>query len=167
MAEGTRTIAIDANVLINFMHIGQLDRLAQLPGLDPAVPAEVAAEVSDPHQEITLRVAREAGTLGRAAVSGTEELAAYAEQTRRLGKGESACLAIASARGWCLASDEKRFFRRTAIEMLGDPRLFTTPDLIVQLIGAGVTTISAADEWKARLAERRFRMNFESFAEFF
>lgn len=167
MAEGAWTIAVDANVLINFIHIGQLDHLARLPGLAAVVPAEVVAEIRDPTQARVLRSALEARTLLEAKVSGTQELNAYAELTRQLGKGESACLTVASVRGWCLASDEKGPFRRITSDKLGQARLFTTPDLILQLIGANVTTISEADQWKARLAERRFRMKFESFAEFF
>lgn len=167
MPSAHRTIAIDANVLINFIHVGHLGYLAELPGLNPAVPAEAAAEVSAPEQSAALDAALERGLFLPTTVSGTTELTAYADFTQKLGKGESACLAIASARGWSLASDEKRTFRRLALGTLGESRLFTTPDLIIELIRANVITVAEADRWKAMLAERRFRMKFESFSAFF
>ncbi len=41
----------------------------------------------------------------------------------------------------------------------------TTPDLIVRAIREGLTTVGEADHWKEVLAERRFKMKFDSFAD--
>lgn len=47
------------------------------------------------------------------------ELTEYTGLLRELiGKGEAACLAIAIARGWTIASDERRRFGRLARERL-------------------------------------------------
>jgi hypothetical protein len=66
---------------------------------------------------------------------------------------------------WYLACDEKRVFRRKAIEILGEDRLLTTPGIIVLCIRQGLITIDEADRLKAILETKRFKMAFGSFRE--
>jgi predicted nucleic acid-binding protein len=81
------------------------------------------------------------------------------------GKGEAACLALAESRGWLVASDEKRRFRREVLALLGSGRLVTTPGLFVLAIRAGGISVQEADEVKAVLERHRFRMGFRSLCE--
>ncbi len=111
MAERTRVVVTDANVLINLIHVGRLDLLARLPDFEFVVPPEVEAEVAIPEQAAVLKRALDAEEIRREAFMGTEELGIYAELVQVLGKGESACLAMAEVRGWLVASDERRRFR--------------------------------------------------------
>lgn len=48
-------VATDANVLINFIHIGQLDVLGALPDITFMVPSEVTNEITDTMQATALR----------------------------------------------------------------------------------------------------------------
>ena len=58
MADQTNTVVVtDANVLINLVHIGRLDLLALLSGLDFVIPEEVTAEIKDPDQRAVHRLA--------------------------------------------------------------------------------------------------------------
>lgn len=64
-----------------------------------------------------------------------------------------------------VASDEKRRFRREAVSRPGKDRIIGTADLFVLAINAGLITLEEADEDKAMLEDRRFRMPFSSFRE--
>ncbi|RME42013.1 MAG: hypothetical protein D6791_18780, partial [Chloroflexi bacterium] len=158
MAGEAIVVVSDANVVINFIHIDRLDLLARLPEMHFVVPEQVVAEITDAAQAGQLREALTRGDLDKVRMTDTAEIARYAELARTLGRGESACLALAEARGWALASDERRAFRRAAVEGIDERRLLTTPALILCAIRTGLVTVAEADSWKALLERRRFRM---------
>jgi predicted nucleic acid-binding protein len=93
----------------------------------------------------------------------TEELTKFAALASFLGKGESACLALAQQRGWWVASDEGGAFRREAQQRLGPGRLINTLGFLLSAIRAGVLTVEEADHAKAVLEQHRFRVKFKSF----
>ncbi len=165
MVEEEIVVVTDANVMINFIHIGRLELLARLPGLRFVVPEHVVAEITDAAQAAELRAALERGDVDEVRMTDAVEIARFAALTETLGRGESACLALAEARGWAVASDERRAFHRTAVERIGEDRLLSTPALILRAIRAGLATVAEADDWKALLEQRRFRMKFASFGD--
>jgi len=166
MTDRARTIiAVDANVLINFIHIEQLSLLGALPDITFMVPKEVTKEITDAGQAAALEDACAARHVQETNLTSPGELEHHAMLIRSLGKGESACLALASARDWSLASDEKRLFRRTAIAEIGVSNIWTTPDLIVHAIQAELVNVEEADHWKEHLSRNRFHMKFDSFTE--
>jgi len=158
-------VVTDANVMINFIHIGRLELLARLPGLRFVVPEHVVAEVTDAAQAAELHAAVERGDVDEVRMTDAAAITRFAALTETLGRGESACLALAEMRGWAVASDERRAFRRTAVEYIGEDRLLTTPALILRAIRAGLATVAEADDWKVLLEQRRFRMKFASFGD--
>jgi predicted nucleic acid-binding protein len=79
--------------------------------------------------------------------------------------GEAACLALAIEKGWSIASDERRRFRREAEARIGKDRILGTADLFVLAIQTGVLTVQEADADKLRLEQQRFRMPFGSFRD--
>ncbi|RJQ79194.1 MAG: hypothetical protein C4519_11145 [Desulfobacteraceae bacterium] len=164
-SQQTIVILTDANVLINLIHIGQLDLLRQIPGYRFVVPEHVRAEVTQDAKARHLAAAMANEVLEFTAITELDEMALYAELHRTLGQGESSCLAIAVYRGFSIASDEKKTFRRTADKYIGEERLMTTPDLILSAIRAGLVTVTKADQWKRELERRRFKMNFDSFQD--
>ncbi len=160
-----RWMVLDANVVINFAHVEGLEILGGLPAYRCAVPEEVVLEVTDPGQTARLDAAIGAGMFDLVRITDLGEMDDYAGLRRMLGAGEAACLAIAHSRGWLVASDERRALRRLVRERIGEDRLRTTPDLIVDAIRCGSITVEEADRWKAVLETRRFRMPFASFAD--
>lgn len=160
-----RIVVTDANVLINLIHVGRLQLLSALPPYRFVVPEDVMAEITDPVQRQALDAAVAAGQLQREAITAPAELADYAELRGGLGKGETACLALAASRGWLVASDEKRRFRREALARLGSGRIVTTAGLFVLAIRAGAMSVEEADAAKAILERHRFRLPFRSFGE--
>lgn len=98
-------------------------------------------------------------------VTELETVALFAELRARLGRGESACLALAHRRGWTVASDEKGRFRREAEKRIGPERFLGTADIFLMAIQGGRMTIVEADADKVALEEHRFRMPFTSFRE--
>ena len=160
-----RVVVTDANVLINFMHAGRLDLLGALTAFKFVIPDYVIAEMTLPAQRRALEIALTRGALRKQSITDPKELASYVELRCIMGSGEAACLAMAEARGWLIASDEKRRFRREVIARLGEGRLVTTAGLFVIAIRAGVISVEEADHVKEILQRHRFRMAFKSFAE--
>jgi predicted nucleic acid-binding protein len=158
-----RIVVADANVLINLLHVQRLDLLAALPGFEFVVPDDVISEIIDSAQRPALDAALSGGRLRRETMTDSHELTDYALLRQVMGAGESACVVLAQARGWLIASDEKGRFRREVNERLGPGRLVTTPGLFVLAIRAGVMTVEEADDAKRILEQRRFRMLFPSF----
>jgi predicted nucleic acid-binding protein len=164
-AEIIRIVIADTSVLINLAHTGHLRFLGITPGYRFLVTDEVLAEVQDPAQKLMLENAIADGVIESTMIQTIEELAAYSNLTLILGSGESACLAVAQARGWYLACDERRVFLREARARVGEHRLINTPGLYLLWIRTGILTVAEADAAKAALESRRFRMTFGSFQE--
>ena len=61
----TRVVVTDANVVINFIHIGMLVDLPAMIDMDCFITDEVYDEVLQPMQRKVLDAALEAGTWGR------------------------------------------------------------------------------------------------------
>jgi predicted nucleic acid-binding protein len=160
-----QVVVTDANVLINLIHAGRLDLLAALTPFEFVVPDHVITEITVPGQRQLLEIALIKGVLRKQSITDPGELVAYAELRRMMGSGEAACLAIAEARGWLVASDERRRFRREVIARLGEGRLVTTAGLFVMAIRAGMLSVEEADQAKEVLQRHRFRLPFKSFRE--
>jgi predicted nucleic acid-binding protein len=126
-------------VLINLLHVARLDLLSKLPGHEFVVPDHVREEI--------------------------DAITVFTELIVHIGRGEAACIAIAAKHGWCIASDEKRRFRREAVARIGAGRLLGTADIFVAAIGAGLLSVEEADADKLTLEERRFKMSFGSYRE--
>jgi predicted nucleic acid-binding protein len=85
--------------------------------------------------------------------------------TVHLGRGEAACLVLATANGWSIASDEKGRFHREAVSRLGEDRILGTVEFYLTALRTGQLTVAQADAEKAVLEANRFRMPFSSFRE--
>lgn len=158
-------VVTDANILINLFHIGRLSILGALAQFEFVVPDEVVAEILHEEQSVALQAAIGASHLTIVGFQNTEDLTAFAALTSFLGKGESACLALAQQRGWWVASDEGGAFRREAQQRLGPGRLINTPGLLLSAIRTGVLTVEEADTAKGVLEQHRFRVKFKSFGD--
>jgi predicted nucleic acid-binding protein len=158
-------VITDANILINFYHLGQLSLLGEMTPWRFKVPQEVIDEIADPAQRTAVDAAIHKGLLEVFVLSDMSALALFAELRSLMGRGEAACLASAATAHHLIASDEKRCFRRKAIELLGEGRILRTEDLLVRAIRLGRVSVAEADGFKAVLASLRYAMPFESFAE--
>lgn len=162
----TRTVVLDASVVINLIHAGRLDLLGKIAGYEFVVPEQVITlEVTYPGQAKALSAALEAGWVRRVESTDTAEMALYAELSTVMGKGEAACLAIAAHRGWMVACDEGGRFRREAEARIGRDRMVNTPGILVAAIRRGLLTVEEADAIKELLARHRYAMPFTSFQD--
>lgn len=160
-----KIVITDTNVLINLVHTSRLDLCGGLPGIEFIVPEAVLRELTQEDQRAAIDRTIASGGLRVDSMTDLMELAAYADFSDRMGRGESACLAVAHARGWSIASDEKGRFRREAVARIGEARLMGTADLLLLGIHAGLLSVEEADEDKVTLEGRRFKMPFASFRE--
>ena len=161
----TTVVITDTNVLINFLHIGQLALLGELRAYRFQLPAEVLEELTDSKQRAAVDNAIAAGQLDLLVIDQLDALALFGDLRDLMGRGEAACLALAATAGCHLASDEKKRFRRKAIELIGEARILGTENLLVEAIRCGRITVAQADSYILLLAENRFTMPFASFAE--
>jgi predicted nucleic acid-binding protein len=152
-------------VLINLIRIGQLPLLGQLDGYRFLVPAEVVNEITEPDQREALSWALTEGHLEQVVVDTMESLQLFAELRDVMGMGEAACLALAATRGCHIASDEKKRFRRRAVELIGEQRIVRTEGILLTAIRQGRISVAEADGFKAVLAASRYAMSFGSFSE--
>lgn len=160
-----RIVVTDSNVLINLMHVSRLELLRSLPGHEFVIPDHVREEITNPDQRAALDAAIDAGTVKLESITDLDALATFTELIAHIGRGESACIAIAAKRGWSIASDEKRRFRREAEARLGGERILGTVELFVLAIEASLITVEQADADKLALESRKFKVSFTSFRE--
>ncbi|MYM85345.1 hypothetical protein GTP44_25840 [Duganella sp. FT50W] len=147
-----KTVVItDANVLINLCHIVQIPLLKQLTSFCFVVPQEVIAELTDPMQQQAIADAMAQGYIKEFRLNNTESLELFSKLRTQMGAGEAACLAAAATASekHLVASDEKKIFKRKAIELLGDNSLMRTEDLIICGIQSGLLSVPQADAFKA------------------
>ena len=161
----TTVVITDTNVLINFLHIGQLALLGELPAYRFQLPTEVLQELTDPEQRAAVDNAIAADQIDLLVIDALDTLALFGDLRDLMGRGEAACLALAATAGCHLASDEKKRFRRKVIELIGEARILGTEDLLAEAIRCGRITVAQADSFKLVLAENHYTMPFASFAE--
>jgi len=143
----------------------RLDLLGRLPGFDFVVTPDVLAEIVQPDQKQQLENAVARGILRVESLSDPDALALFGELRRLMGVGEAASLSLAISKGWAVASDEKKAFRREASARLGPGRILTTPGLYLLAIRGGVLSVDEADGDKVTLEACRFKMDFASFRD--
>jgi predicted nucleic acid-binding protein len=161
----TIVVVTDANVLINLAHIGKLSLLGALDCFDFRVPREVLVEISEPEQRAAVDAAVGARHLKEIPVETNEVLELLGELRGVMGHGEAACLALAATSGFHIASDEKKRFRRRAIELLGPDRIIRTESILLEAIRRKHVSVAEADDCKAILESKRYTMPFASFAD--
>ena len=166
MQNTTTVVVTDANILVNFCHIDYFNHLGSLGKYRLLVPDEVYAEITPKAQKTKVDDAIEAGILESISIRQIDTLRLFSQLRDIMGKGESACLALAYSSGYHLASDEKRLFRRKALELVGPERILRTEDFIAAGIRASRFSIAEADFFKQVLAKNKYAMKFASFSEF-
>ncbi|WP_434782909.1 hypothetical protein [Ferrovum myxofaciens] len=125
----TTVVITDTNVLINFLHIGQLTLLGELSAYQFQLPTEVLQELTDPEQRASVDNAIAAGQLDLLIIDELDALALFGDLRDLMGRGEAACLALAATVGCHLASDEKKRFRRKVSVITGfDGLIFRMDD---------------------------------------
>ncbi|MDH0864008.1 hypothetical protein [Mitsuaria sp. GD03876] len=160
-----QVVITDANVLINFIHLKQLELLNRLPRHRFSIPDQVVDEVTHADQATALAKSFECRHLDRCNTSETAASELFDVLSEKIESGEAACIAIAAAGGHSVATDERRHAERFAKQLLGAHRLLRTETVLGRCIEHGVITVEEADEFKAQLELKRYKMNFDSFAD--
>ncbi len=161
----SRLVLVDTNVLLNFALVDRLDLLGALSDLSLCAPAEVMAEIIKEPERSRVEASIRSGYVGETSLADVAELVLFSELRQIMGMGEAACLALAVSQQAWIASDEKRVFRREAEARLGPGSILNTPGLLLLGIRRGLLTVEEADDMKAALESKRFRMKLGSFRE--
>jgi predicted nucleic acid-binding protein len=158
-------VCTDTCVLINFVHVSRLDLLGQMGDMVFHVPREVAEEISEPIQAKKLEAAINGGTIRELKIMDVAELETMAGYVEKFGKGESACLAVATQRDWIIATDETKDRRLSREIAARGIKVINTPGILLKSIRQGMLSVEAADVTKAELETKRFKMSFASFRD--
>lgn len=156
-------VATDTCILINLVAVGRLDLLKVIPPFQFHAASEVLDEIEDLDQKAAVDQAMAAGHFDEVKLDQPGELGFFVNFNATLGKGESACLALAKARGWTIATDESKDSKWRRVIAGTGFAIINTPGILLAAIRAGALTVAAADEIKATLEQRRFKMTFDSF----
>lgn len=141
-----RTRAVcDTCILVNFARIVRLDLLVEHPDYRFVVPEQVRDELTEPGQRVYVDEVIAVGGLEITVSSDLAEIAKAVDLRRHMDRGEAVAFAVATHRGWHVATDEGRRTRRMIVEQLGAKRLLTTPAILVSCIRAGMLTVADAD----------------------
>ena len=159
-----RVVAVDANVLINLIHVDALDLLGKLDDFDFVVMEDVIQEIARPAQAAALVNAISQAWIRRERLEQPEGLTLFAELGRVVDRGEAATLAWAAVASASIACDDRRA-RREADHRLGKGKILTTPGLLILAIRAGLLTVAGADQMKKVLEANHFKMAFASFGD--
>lgn len=158
-------VASDACILINFAIVNRLDVLGKIAGYRFHITQEVLDEIEDPEQRERVTQAIRDGILQPTALSNPDEMDVFVQQNQVLGKGEASCLALVRHRQWVLGTDESKGAKWLQVINARKGRILNTAGVILLASRAGILSVREADEIKATLEGRRFKMSFKSFAD--
>jgi predicted nucleic acid-binding protein len=158
-------VATDTCIVINLLRVGRLDLFSVLPPYVFNLPPEVIAEIEQPDQRQAVEDALRLGWIRETKLEDTAELQTYARAIAQLGKGESACIALAERRGWILGTDDSKGAKWKKVISAPGIQVLNTPGILLLAIRKGVLTVEQANEIKDALERTRFRMGFASFRD--
>jgi predicted nucleic acid-binding protein len=168
MDQGGQVVVVvtDTSVLVNFLCIDRMD-LIGAHAFDFVITDHVAAEIMDhyPEQQERLSAALQAGIIRQESVTSDQALNIFKElsETKRLGAGESAAIALAVANGYAIAIDD-RTAAKNARRVKSDLVIVGTQEIMVDLIRAGRVEVAEADRIKETWArDHSFALVFASF----
>lgn len=157
-------IVLDTCVLINLFNGDCMGLLESLPRFDFRITTHVREEIEDERQTAVLEALLEQGAIKLEEVTDQNVILEIEHLARTVGIGEASCIALAAEKGWCVGTDDG-LARGMVAEELGSGRILTTPGLLFAAVSEGQLDVKEADEIKDRLAQSRFEMDFESFAD--
>ncbi len=133
------TILLDACALINLLASGEIESILSATASEIMICAAVQKESlylrsDDPHDQLPEPIHLDdflrAGVFSVCDMEGEKEETLYVDYASQLDDGEAMSLAIANARGYSLATDDRKA-RRIFLESVGAKnRLISTSDLI-------------------------------------
>lgn len=165
----TRVVVADTSLVLNFLRLDRMDLLGAWH-LDVIATDHVGAEITDPEHRIRYAHAQAAGHVREEVVTDPAEVGIFLKlfATRRLGAGECSAIAVALNRGCPLAMDDNKALKKALAEagtVPGCLAVYRTPDIVVDLIKAGVLDVQTADAMKEDWAlNHRFKLKIGSFA---
>lgn len=149
------TLVVDACLGITFGSAGRLELLTRLGGYRVVIGARALAEIRRPPASTAIRAAVTAREITVESINLDDPgerraLADWDARTAFRGRGEAEVLALASARGYIVGSDERAVLR-AARQRWGARRAASTLDVLIWAIREDRLTIAEADALLGRL----------------
>jgi Predicted nucleic acid-binding protein, contains PIN domain len=168
MMKMNKPTSCDSSVLINFLRINRIDLLGKCSHTF-FITDHVVEEISSlfPAQRACLEFGLEQKILQKINVElpGEFELFTSLNESRQLGAGECAAIAVASHRGYYLTIDDNQAIKKT-MGLIGSSQIFRTQDLIVMMIREQILEVAEADHLiEIWATQHRFKLKIKSFSE--
>ncbi|MCK5133846.1 MAG: hypothetical protein KAR40_17055 [Candidatus Sabulitectum sp.] len=147
----TTVIILDACVLINLADVGKLDILKQMSNIEFLTTKHVIMEVTNEAQKEKVQHCITTGLISVVDLTQPHVIEDYIKLNRRLGKGESSCIALATENNWIVCTDDKKRVPKTIFNRLGPNHLFTTNSLLDLAISQKIISEEDKTEIKENL----------------
>ena len=147
----TTVIILDACVLINLANVGKLDILKQISNIEFLTTKHVIMEVTNEAQKKKVQHCITTGLISVVDLTQPHVIEDYIKLNRRLGKGESSCIALATENSWIVCTDDKKRVPKTIFDRLGPNHLLTTDSLLDLAISQKIISEEDKTEIKENL----------------
>jgi predicted nucleic acid-binding protein len=97
----------------------------------------VISEITNETQLIKVKYCISSGLIKIVKLTDFEEMKDFFTLCKRLGKGESSCIALATANNWIVCSDDKKRVPEAILNRLGTNHLLTTDSLLNIAVAKG------------------------------
>jgi len=145
------TVILDTCILIHFANANCFSILRELSGMEFITTQHVILEVTNKSQLKKVNDCINSDLIRVARLATPRIMEDYFSLCRRLGKGESSCIALASANNWIVCSDDKKRVPKTIKNRLGINHLATTGDLLETAVTQSIISETEKSEIQNRM----------------
>lgn len=125
-------IILDTSALIQLTNLDRFDILRKISDSNFITSHHVISEITIGTQLSEVKNCISSGLIKVVELTDIEVMKDFFTLQKRLGKGESSCIALATANNWILCSDDKKRVPKTVLCRLGPNYLLTTDRLLLQ-----------------------------------
>jgi len=150
-------IILDACVLIHFANLDRFDILQKMSDYKFFTSEHVVSEITNETQLKKVNHCISSGFIKVVKLTDIKVMKDFFTLCKRLGKGESSCIALATVNNWIVCSDDKKRVPQTVRNRLGPNHLLTTDILLSIAVSKGI--ISEGE--KTRILEELTRISME------
>ena len=153
-------LILDTCVLIHFANLNRFDILQKMSDYKFLTSEHVISEITNGTQRKKVQPCINSDLIKIAKITDTEVMKDFFTLCKRLGKGESSCIALATANNWIVCSDDKKRVPQTVRNRLSPNHLLTTDSLL----SIAVSKRIISKEEKSGILEELNRISLERIA---
>ncbi|NOQ22362.1 MAG: hypothetical protein GQ565_06905 [Candidatus Aegiribacteria sp.] len=138
----------------------KLDILEQISNIEFLTTEHVIMEITNEAQKEKVQHCITTGLISVVDLTQPHLIEDYIKLNKRLGKGESSCIALATENNWIVCTDDKKRVPKTIFDRLGPNHLLTTDNLLDLAISQNIIS----EEEKTEINESLKRISAQRIA---